>query len=195
MRGLYRLNPREIPVRQIFLTLALILVARTLSAAPLGGVSAKDLPLPPPEAQYPVWNEAASVRESYKDPAGSDGRAVAVEGKVASVLFNERGQPSIELILGGEGEDTNLWATWALPNSNYPFLVPGQTLRMFGFLRETTEWSKVTRAQLPRQNVLTLLPLCMAIIPGPGAVYDGKYADYCEAWRRGYRVPNMAHAK
>jgi len=177
-------------------TLVLILVAAgTLSAAPPGGIPPKDLPLPPLEAQHPVWNDAASVREAYKDPARWDGGAVAVEGKIVSILFNERGQPNIELILGREGEDTNLWATWALPNSNYPFLVPGQTLRMFGFFRETREWSKVTRAQLPRQNALTLLPLCMAIIPGPGAVYDGKYADFCEAWRRGYRVPKISKAR
>lgn len=155
---------------------------------PLGNI-----PLPSPEKRYPVKNDQISIKEAYSESAQWEGRAVSVEGTVKAIETNARGQPSIELAVGIAG-DTTVWATWPLVNTNNlgSFLRVGERLRVFGWMRDTVAWSKVTRLDLPRQNPMTLLPICLVKVRNSDAVFDGKYAEYCEAWQKGFMPPNMA---
>jgi hypothetical protein len=81
----------------------------------LAGLNATASPFrrEPSRPPYPVTADAASIVEAYAKPMQWDGRAVALEGTVNSVIFNSRGQPSIELELARAG-DTTIWATWPL---------------------------------------------------------------------------------
>src|SRR4051794_11936377 len=71
-------------------------------------VSLRNIPLPPPEKRYPVKNDPNSIRSAYSQSAQWEGRAVAVEGAVKSIETDDRGHPSIEVILGRVG-DTTIW--------------------------------------------------------------------------------------
>ena len=155
---------------------------------PLGNI-----PLPPPEKRYPVKNDQISLKEAYSKSAQWEGRAVSVEGTVKSIETNARGQPSIELAVGSVG-DTTIWATWPLVNTNGmdSFLRGGERLRVFGWMRDSVAWSRVTHLDLPRQNPMTLLPICIVKVRNSDAVFDSKYAEYCEAWQKGFMPPNMA---
>lgn len=155
---------------------------------PLGNI-----PLPSPEKRYPVKNNQISIKEAYSKSAQWEGRAVSVEGTVKSIESNARGQPSIELALGIAG-DTTIWATWPLANTDGmdAFLRVGEKLRVFGWMRDTVAWSRVTHLDLPRQNPMTLLPICLVKVRNSDAVFDSKYVEYCEAWQKGLMPPNMA---
>jgi hypothetical protein len=155
--------------------------------APLGDIS-----LPPPEKRYPLKNDPISIKEAYSKSDQWEGRAIAVEGAVKSIQTNARGQPSIELALGSIG-DTTIWATWPLANTNgmESFLRVGEKLRVLGWMRDTVAWSKVTHLDLPRQNPMTLLPICLVKVRNSDAIFDSKYVEYCEAWRKGYMPPDM----
>jgi hypothetical protein len=159
-------------------------------------VSAEDLvplgkiPLPSPEKRYPVKNDQISIKEAYSNSERWEGRAVSIEGMVKSIETNARGQPSIELAVGG----TTIWATWPLVKTNGmdTFLSVGEKLRVFGWMRDTIAWSRVTHLDLPRQNPMTLLPICLVRVRNSDAVFDSKYAEYCEAWQKGFMPPDMA---
>ena len=151
-----------------------------------------NIPPPSPEKRYPVKNDQISIKEAYSKPAHWEGRAVSVEGTVKSIETNARGQPSIELALGIVG-DTTIWATWPLTNTNgmAPFLRIGEKLRALGWIRDTVAWTRVTHLDLPRQNSMTLLPICLVKVRNSDAVFDSKYAEYCEAWQKGFMPPNL----
>jgi hypothetical protein len=152
------------------------------------------LPLPPPAKRYPVKNDPVSIKEAYSKSAEWEGRAVSVEGAVKSIETNARGQPSIELAMGSTG-DTTIWATWPLINKHNgmdSFLRVGERLRVLGWIQDTAAWSKVTHLDLPRQNPMTLAPICLIKVRNSDAVFDDKYVKYCEAWLRGTMPPNMA---
>lgn len=150
------------------------------------------IPLPPPEKRYPVKHSQAAIKEAYSKPELWDGRAVAIEGTVRSVETNARGQPSIELTLGMDG-NTTIWATWPTANGKgmSRFLQVGERLRAFGWLRDTAEWSKVIRWDLPKQNPMTLLPICLVKVHSSDAVFDSSYVEYCDAWQKGLMPPDM----
>jgi hypothetical protein len=151
------------------------------------------IPLPSPERRYPVKNDQISIKEAYSNSAQWEGRAVSVDGTVGSIETNARGQPSIELVIGSVG-NTTIWATWPLTNTNGmdPFLRIGERLRVLGWMRESVAWSKVTHLDLPRQNPMTLLPICLVKVRNSDAAFDNKYVEYCEAWQKGYMPPNIA---
>ena len=152
---------------------------------PLGRV-----PLPSPAKRYPVKNDQASIKEAHLKML-RDGAAASIEGSVKSIEYSTKGQPAIELDLGG---DTRIWATWPLANTNgmATFLRVGERLRMLGWLRDSAAWSKVTRLDLPRQNPMTLLPICLVKVHNSDAIFDSKYVEYCEAWQKGYMPPDLA---
>jgi hypothetical protein len=104
--------------------------------------------------KYPVKNDSASIKQAYSKPDLWDGRAVAVVGIIRSLVINTRGQPSLELGLEGTG-NTTIWATWPLVKTDRmdSYVAVGQRLRVLGWLRDTNEWSKVTRLDLPRQTL------------------------------------------
>jgi hypothetical protein len=151
-----------------------------------------NLPLPSPEMRYPVKTSPASIKDAYSRSAQWEGRVVAIEGAVKSIETNARGQPSIELAMGSMGE-TTIWATWPLVNTSGmdSFLRIGEKLRALGWMRDTVAWSRVTHLDLPRQNPMTLLPICLVKVRNSDAVFDNKYVEYCEAWRKGYMPPDM----
>jgi hypothetical protein len=168
---------------------AILMVACSHASAedrvPLGNI-----PLPPPEKRYPVKNDQVSIKEAYSK-SQREGSAASIEGTVKSIEYSPRGQPSIELALGS---DTSIWATWPLANTKGMgnFLLVGERLRVLGWLRDSVAWSKVTRLDLPRQNPMTLLPICLVKVRNSDAVFDSKYLEYCEAWQKGYMPPDMA---
>jgi hypothetical protein len=149
-----------------------------------------DIPLPSPEKRYPVKNDQISIKEAYSKSAQWEGGAVSVDGTVKSIETNTRGQPSIELGIAG---DTTIWATWPLANINgmASFLRVGERLRVLGWMRDSFAWSRVTHLDLPRQNPMTLLPICLVKVRNSDTVFDSKYAEYCEAWQKGSMPPNM----
>jgi hypothetical protein len=179
------------PMRDIVPLILMVLWPLQALAENLGPL--RDIPLPPPQKRYPIRNDPISIKEAYSKSEQWEGRAVAVEGAVKSVETNARGQPSIELVLGSIG-DTTIWATWPLMNTNGmdSFLRVGEKLRVLGWMRDTTTWSKVTHLDLPRQNPMTLLSICLVKVRNSDAVFDSKYVEYCEAWRKGYMPPDMA---
>lgn len=180
-------------VGSLLLRLASVIPIITLSFQVLAEtrIPLGNIPRPSPEKRYPVKNDPASIKQAYSKSAQSDGRSVSIEGAVKSIEFSRRGQPSIELALGN---DTTIWATWPLANTNgmEPFLRVGERLRVLGWLRDSVAWSKVTQLDLPRQNQMTLLPICLVKVRNSDAVYDSKYAEYCGAWQKGYMPPDMA---
>jgi hypothetical protein len=144
------------------------------------------IPLPSPEKRYPVKNDHSSIKEAYSNSAEWEGRAVSVDGTIRSIETNARGQPSIELAVGSVS-DTTIWATWPLANTNGmdPFLRVGERLRVLGWMRDSVAWARVTHLDLPRQNSMTLLPICLVKVRSSDSVFDSKYVEYCEAWRKG----------
>jgi hypothetical protein len=153
-----------------------------------------NIPLPSPEKRYPVKNDQISIKEAYSKSTQWDGRAVSVEGTVKSIETDFRGHPNIELAVGVVG-DTTIWATWPLTNTNGMaslFLRVGEKLRVLGWMRDTVAWSKMTHLDLPRQNPMTLLPICLVKVRNSDAVFDSKYAEYCEAWQKGFMPPDMS---
>jgi hypothetical protein len=154
-----------------------------------GQVPLRDVPLPAVKDRYPVKNGSNSIQEAYSKIAEWEGHAVSVEGLVKSIVMNPRRQPSIELSMGG----TTIWATWPLvADKNFESTVYiGERFRILGWVRSTSAWSKFTGLNLPRQNPLTLLPICLVKVRNSDAIFDGKYVEYCEAWRKGYMPPNM----
>lgn len=146
------------------------------------------IPLPPPASQYPVKNDWLSIKEAYARSASWEGRAVSVEGTIKSIESNARGQPSIELAID---VNTTVWATWPIPHGMNNFLSVGERLRVLGWLRDSAAWATVTKLDLPRQNPMTLLPICLVKVRNSDAVFDSKYAEYCDAWQKGYMPPNM----
>jgi hypothetical protein len=156
-------------------------------------VPLRDISLPAAEKRYPVKNDSNSIKAAYSQPAQWEGRAVAVEGTVRSTDTDARGHPSIELALETIG-DTTIWATWPLTNTTGmdSFLRVGEKLRVLGWVRDSVAWSQLTHLDLPRQNPLTLLPICLVKVRNSDAVFDGKYAEYCDAWQKGYMPPDLA---
>ena len=152
----------------------------------------RDIPLPPPEKRYPIKNDPSSIKDAYSQSAQWEGRAVAVEGTVRSTETDARGHPSIELVLGAVG-NTTIWVTWPLTNTTGmdSFLRVGEKLRVLGWVRDSIAWSKVTHLDLPRQNPMTLLPICLVKVRNSDAVLDNKYVEYCDAWQRGIMPPDM----
>jgi hypothetical protein len=148
-----------------------------------------NIPLPPPANRYPVKNDQKSIKEAYAKSEQWDGRAVSVDGVIKSIETDVRGRPSVELAVGA---DTTVWATWPQPQGMDKFLSIGERLRVLGWLRDSAAWATVTKLDLPRQNPMTLLPICLVKVRNSNAAFDRKYAEYCEAWERGYMPPNMA---
>ncbi len=183
------LNPRS-ALRHIA---SLLFVLWPLPGLAGDAVPLRDIPLPAPEKRYPVKNDSASIKAAYLQSAQWDGRAVAVEGVVKSIETDARGHPSIELVLAIVG-NTTIWATWPLTNTigMDAFLRVGEKLRVLGWLRDSIAWSKVTHLDLPRQNPMTLLPICLVKVQNSDAAFDSKYVEYCEAWRKGYMPPDLA---
>lgn len=157
-----------------------------------GSVPLRDIPMPPPQQRYPAKNGSVSIKEAYSHPAEWEGHAVAVEGAVRSIETDAQGRPNIELVLGAD--ETTIWATWPLTNTTGmdSFLRVGEKLRVLGWVRDSVAWAKVTHLDLPRQNPMTLLPICLVKVRNSDAVFDSKYVDYCDAWQKGYMPPDMA---
>jgi hypothetical protein len=160
----------------------------------IGPVPLRDIPMPPPQQRYPVKNPPASIEQAYSHAAEWEGHAVAVEGNIKSIEIDNRGHPSIELALVPDGV-TTIWATWPLTNNKGmdSFLRVGERLRALGWIRDSVAWARVTRLDLPRQNSMTLLPICLVKVRNSDAVFDSKYAEYCDAWQKGFMPPDMAH--
>jgi len=120
-----------------------------------GPVPLRDIPMPPPQQRYPAKN-TSTVKEAYSHTAEWEGRAVAMEGTIKSIEVDDRGHPSIELLLAQDGAMT-IWATWPLTNTKGmdSFLRVGERLRVLGWLRDSVAWAKVTHLGLPRQNPMT----------------------------------------
>ena len=72
------------------------------------------------------------------------------------------------------------------------FLKAGVQVRILGWLRDSVAWNQVTHLDLPRQNALTLLPICLVKPGSLDAIFDSKYLDYCDAWEEGYMPPDIA---
>jgi hypothetical protein len=154
-----------------------------------GPVPLREIPMPPPQQRYPAKN-TSMVKEAYSHAAEWEGRAVGVEGNVKSIEIDGRGRPSIELVLAHDGA-TTIWATWPLTNST-SFLRLGERIRVLGWLRDSTGWAKVTHLDLPRQNPMTLLPICLVKVHNSDALLDSNYFEYCDAWQKGFMPPDMA---
>jgi hypothetical protein len=157
-----------------------------------GPVPLRDIPMPPPQQRYPAKN-TSTVKEAYSHTAEWEGRAVAMEGTIKSIEVDDRGHPSIELLLAQDGAMT-IWATWPLTNTKGmdSFLRVGERLRVLGWLRDSVAWAKVTHLGLPRQNPMTLLPICLVKVHNSDALFDSKYLEFCDAWQKGFMPPNMA---
>ena len=158
-----------------------------------GPIPLRDIPMPPAQQRYPAKNTSTSIKGAYSHAAEWDGRAVAVEANVKSIEIDNRGHPSIELALVPNGA-TTIWATWPLTNNKGmdSFLRVGERLRALGWVRDSIEWARVTHLDLPRQNPLTLLPICLVKVHNSDAVLDSKYLEYCDAWQKGFMPPDMA---
>jgi len=157
-----------------------------------GEVPIRQVPLPSLQRRYPVKYDAASIQSAYSNPKQWDSRAASVEGTVLSVAFNQRQQPSIELALSTAPE-TTIWAPFPLIDQDQkmdPFLRVGARLRILGWLGETSRLPRDVRLDLPRQNPLTLIAICIVIVRNTNFVFDGNYAEYCEAWQKGFMPPD-----
>jgi hypothetical protein len=158
----------------------------------IGSVPLRDIPMPPPQQRYPAKNGSISIKEAYSHPAEWEGRAVAVEGAVRSIETDAGGHPNIELVL--EADETTIWAIWPLTNTHGmdSFARVGERLRVLGWVRDSIAWAKVTHLDLPRQNPMTLLPICLVKVRNSDAVLDSEYVEYCDAWQKGFMPPDMA---
>lgn len=159
-----------------------------------GEVPIREMPLPSLGRRYPVTYDAASIQSAYSKPKQWDSRAASVEGTVLSVAFNQRQQPSIELALSSAPE-TTIWAPFPLIEQDQkmdPFLTVGTKLRILGWLGETSRLTRDVRLDLPRQHPLTLVAICLVIVRNSNFVFDGNYAENCEAWQKGFMPPDRA---
>lgn len=150
-------------------------------------------PAPPPASPYPIKTDQGSIKVAYQHPVQWEGRAVAIEGVVKSIKFDSRNRPNFEFALGRGGK-TTIWATWPLARSESmsSFLRPGARLRVLGWVRDSGAWSKLTHLQLPRQNPMTLLPICLVNVQTSDALFVSNYAQYCKGWKKGEMPPDMA---
>lgn len=178
-----------------FIGLASWLSLTLVSTQALGqaGAPPGELTLPQPELRYPVKHAAAIVRDAYDTPMEWDGRFLAIQGTIKTVVTNSRGQPNFELTLD-DGE-TSIWLIWALRQQLPPFLTEGSVIRAAGWLRNSQEMESILAVKLPRQQSLLLASVCLVDGRNFNAIFDKKYAEYCEGWRRGLTPPDMAHAK
>ena len=159
-----------------------------------GDVPIRQVPLPSLQRRYPVTYNAASLQAAYSNPKPWDSRAASVEGTVLSVVFNQRQQPSIELALSTAPE-TTIWAPFPLIEQDQnmdAFLKVGAKLRIVGWLGETSKLPRDVRLDLPRQRPLTLIAICLVIVRNSNFVFDGNYAEDCEAWQKGFMPPDRA---
>jgi hypothetical protein len=146
--------------------------------------------VPPIDQRYPVKNNHDSINDAYLHPAKWDGRSIAVQGTIKSILLSPNGQPSIELSVDND-QQTIIWAMSAFRMSDLSFFQVGQELRAMGWLRDSETFGKAIHSNLPTKDTMILLPICLVKIPNFSAVYDDKYQEYCEAWRRGYMPENL----
>jgi hypothetical protein len=148
------------------------------------------IPMPPAEQRFPVRTSSLAIAEAYSHIPQWEGRWVSVEGTVKAVVYTSAGQPSVELSFSKLGKMT-LWTMWAPADAGNmgPFLQVGQTLRVGGWMKATAAWAKAVHVDLPRQNPMTMVAVCV-VIPS-NAIFDSDYVEACEAWRKDVTPPNL----